>query len=88
MEREELEKIFDETKSSWNGDNAMQGLHVIGKYFDIKKKDILCDAAHDIIYSVEVDEILEAGLTEEDAKTLAKLNWMIDKELNCLACFT
>jgi hypothetical protein len=35
-----------------------------------------------------VDNILEAGLTEEDAKLLADMNWMIEDECgDYLACF-
>lgn len=87
MDREEIEKIFDEKKSKWDGDNAFQGLLIISKYFDVTKKNILGAAEHDIIYSVDIDDILEAGITKEDAESLAKLNWMIDSEFSCLACF-
>lgn len=83
--REELETIFEETKSDWSGDNAFQGLTIISKY--IKDKDILCAAEHDIIYSVDLDDIIEAGITQDDAVALSKLNWMIESEFDCLACF-
>ena len=86
MNREELEKIFDEKKAKWDGDNTFQGLLIISKYFDIKNKNILGAAEHDIIYSVRIDEALQAGLTTEDAEALAKLNWMIS-ECDCFACF-
>jgi hypothetical protein len=86
MNREELEKIFDEKKAKWDGDNTFQGLLIISKYFDIKNKNILGAAEHDIIYSVRIDEALQAGLTTEDAEALAKLNWMIS-EFDCFACF-
>ncbi len=87
MDREEIEKIFEESESKWKGDNAFQGLQIISKYFDPKKKEILCAAEHDVIYSVDIDDILKAGITKEDAETLAKLNWMIEDEFDCLACF-
>ena len=85
MNREQFEEIFDNTKSKWDGDNAFQGLLILRKY--IKYHDVICGAEHDEIYSVDVDEILEAGITEEDATDLAKLNWHIDSECHCLACF-
>ena len=85
MNSEELDKIFDDIDSAWEGDNAMQGLLIIGKYFD-KSKSLICAAEHDIIYSVSVSDILKAGLTEEDAQQLAKLNWSLD-EYGCLSCF-
>lgn len=70
------------------GDNALQGAMIIAKYINPVEKDILCAAEHDIIYSVDVEDILNAGITEEDAIALAKLNWMIDTEYGeCLAVF-
>lgn len=89
--RERLNKIFGfrndddefvegEIDSKWEGDNAFQGLQIISKYFDISKTEILVSAEHDIIYSVGTDELIEAGLTDEDAVALARLNWMADAE--------
>ena len=83
--REELETIFEETESDWNGDNAFQGLTIISKY--IKDKDVLSAAEHDIIYSADLDDLIEAGITQDDAIALSKLNWMIEDEFDCLACF-
>ncbi len=89
MTREQLEEIFndEDKKTKWNGDNAYQGLQIIAKYFDTKKEDIIQGGGHDIIYSVDLDKIITAGLTEEDANALALLNWMIDDDNDCLACF-
>jgi len=84
MTREKLEEIFEETKSNWDGDNALQGLNILNKHS--KGKSVLCAAKHDIIYSLDVEDTLENGLTEEDALSLAKLNWMLD-EHDCFACF-
>lgn len=88
MTPERFQEIFDNTKSEWEGDNALQGCIIISKYIDPKKEAILAAAEHDIIYSVDVEDILNAGITEEDAVALAKLNWMIDTEYGeCLAVF-
>jgi hypothetical protein len=86
MTSEQLREIFDSVDSEWVGDNAMQGLIIIGKYFSADET-IICAAEHDEIYSFDVDKILAAGLTDDDAMKLAKLNWMIDDENGCLACF-
>ncbi len=80
MTRERLEQIFQETKSEWKGDNAFQGLQVLSKYTE----RLINGAEHDIIFSEDVDKIIEK-ITEEDAVSLAKLNWMIDGD--CFACF-
>jgi uncharacterized protein YihD (DUF1040 family) len=83
MTEERLEEIFEETDSKWEGDNAFQGLQILAKYTDA---DVVCAAEHDIIYSVEIAEVID-DLTEEDAIKLAKLNWHIDGEFWCFACF-
>ncbi len=75
----------DDKKTDWEGDNTYQGLMIIAKYFDPAEKTILQAASHDQIWSVGVDEICEAGLTDEDAASLVKLNWM--EEDGCLSCF-
>ena len=83
MTRERLEQIFEETKSdsNWEGDNAFRGLQILSKYTD----NLIQGAEHDIIYSCEIDDVVEK-LTDEDATMLAKLNWMLhDGEY--FACF-
>lgn len=83
---ESLERFLElqeSTKSSWDGDNTYQGAQIIAKY----TTNIFQAAGHDIIYSEDVDVLIEAGITEEDAKDLFKLNWGIDKEYGCLYCF-
>ncbi len=83
MKSEELKEIFENTEADWQGDNALQGLIIIGKYFE-RNKSLLCGADHDVIYSVDVDKLCENGLTLEDAELLAKLNWFIqDEYLQC-----
>ena len=85
MDTERLEEIFFETETDWTGDNAFKGLEIIKKYFPEKR--VISAAGHDIIYSVDVNELCEAGITEEDAISLRKLNWMIKPDFECLACF-
>jgi cell division GTPase FtsZ len=81
MELEQLEQIFEDTESKWEGDNAFQGLQILSKYTD----NLIQAAEHDIIYSVSITEIIDK-LTEEDAIKLAELNWMLD-DVECFACF-
>ena len=64
--------------------NVFLGLKIITKYCP---KDGIEGAAHDVIFSVTISEILEAGITEEDAIELRKLNWMIGEYDEGLACF-
>ncbi len=83
MTREELDQIFEDKDAEWSGDNAWHGLQIIAKYTDF----LLHGANHDVIYSIGVDEVLELGLTKEDAEQLALLNWTIDDDCGCFACF-
>lgn len=84
MTEERLKEILEDDHTDWVGDNAFKGLQIISKYFG-PEETILCGASHDQIYSVGLDKICKAGITEEDAKSLRLLNWMDDDD--CLACF-
>lgn len=85
MNREELYKIFENEDAEWEGDNALEGLNILSKYFS--GQTVLQAAEHDIIYSVSIDDALDAGLTENDAKRLSIINWMLDDDNDCFACF-
>ena len=86
MKLEEFQKIMDddtiETIFPKNKDNALMGLKIIEKYLP---ESGIEGAGHDIIYSVDVDKLIEAGITEEDAKKLKEINWMIQDDY--LACY-
>ena len=84
---EELESLFedDDIAGSLIGDvgcEVFEGLKIINKYIPNKG---ITGAGHDVIYSVSVEDIINSGLTSDDALMLAKLNWMSNE--GCLACF-
>ena len=84
MSEEIIEKIYAETESEWEGDNAFQGLQIIAKYIDPTKNDIIQGADHDVIYSVDGQDLLDAGITKKDLKALFKLNWSYeDSSFKC-----
>lgn len=85
--RERFESIFSEDSGRWEGDRALEGLLIIAKYIDPKKKVILEGAGHDIIYGPSVDKIIDAGISEEDSVRLRQISWMIEKDTDSLACF-
>ena len=64
------------------GCNALTGLLIIQKYLPSRGIEA---AEHDVIYSAGVEELVEAGITEEDTVLLRDYNWMVDEE--SLACF-
>jgi len=81
MTCEEFEKIignedYDKIMNN-QGDSVLIGLNVIARYLP---KSGVEAAEHDQIWACGVDELLEAGLTEEDAIVLSEQNWMIDED--------
>jgi len=87
LDRELFETIMEDDDLAdlgrCEGCNALAGLNLIARYMP---KAGIEGADHDIIYSVDVDELLGSGLTEQDARKLRELNWMIYDD-NYLACF-
>ena len=77
MNIEEVLKLFEEDTPSIHseGDVTLEGLNILAKY---TKGTVLCGAEHDKIYSVDVDEVLEAGITDEELIRLRGLGFMID----------
>lgn len=80
--REEVNEIFEGDSGKWEGDNAFKGCNIISKYID----NIIQGADHDIIYSEDVDVLIESGMTKEDFEQLRRLNWVIEDD-DYLACF-
>ncbi len=78
MEDEDSKTVFPKIN------NALMGLNIIAKYIPTAG---VSGASHDVIYSVSVEDIINAGITEEDALTLRRINWMIDEDWDSLACF-
>ncbi len=83
MYYEQFEEIMSKyVEISWEGCNVFLGLEIIRKYLPGAG---ITAAGHDIIYSVSIDDIIEAGITDGDAIRLRQLNWMTDEE--GLACY-
>lgn len=82
MTKEEFLKVFESEETSWDGDNCYQGLQIIAKY----TKNIVQGAGKDEIWSEDIDNLIEAGITEEDAEKLRLLNWGI-QDGDYLYCF-
>jgi hypothetical protein len=80
MTYEEIEKIMEKDYDYiTNKDSVFEGLKIIAKYTD----DVVGAAEHDIIYSEDVEVLIEAGITKEDVEMLAKLNWHIEEDCFC-----
>jgi len=84
MTREQFLKLmeFEDYKIEWVGDNAFEGLKILSKYTD----NLIQGARRDIIYSEDIDMLIEKGITKEEVTALRKLNWMVEDE-SYLACF-
>ena len=83
MDREEFVNLFHGNSGQWEGDNAMQGLKIIEKY---APNHCVQGAGYDVLYSADVDELIDGGITRYDADELRRLNWMIE-DGTFLACF-
>ena len=77
---EELWGEESEIDSHWKGDNAYQGLQIIAKYYDPLKEDLITYGSHDVMGSVDMNELIERGVTKEDLISLKKLNWSYDED--------
>jgi hypothetical protein len=83
MKRERFIEILKQDRyARWNGDNAFKGLQILSKYTD----DLIQGAGKDVIYSCDVDVLIEGGITEKEAIELRDLNWMVEFD-DYLACF-
>jgi len=82
MNREQIEKLFEEAEYYKGKNSILIGLNIISKYIDID----LC-AEHDEIYSENIDKLIEKGMTDADWVELSKTDWRIDSENDCLAHF-
>ncbi|GGG61358.1 hypothetical protein [Hymenobacter glacieicola] len=84
MTLQELEEIFEQEPTMPSGiDRTFEGLKILSKYTD----EVVGAPAHDIIYSIDVDTALEAGLTKEEAVLLRQYNWGISEEYDCFYKF-
>jgi len=76
MTKEKLIEIMKNynIKSVKNCDNAFMGLQILSKY----TKNTIKEADFDIIYSENIDVLIDAGLSREDCVELKSFNWKID----------
>lgn len=77
-----IELMEEDIDWDWEGDNAYQGLTILSKYTE----DLIQGARHDVIWSEDIEVLIEKGITEEDVKELRRLNWMVE-DSSFLACF-
>lgn len=76
MKRKDMISIFEKDNpigKFGEGDRVFLGMQIISKYTD----QVIHGADHDIIYSEDIDTLIEAGITEEECEQLNKMNWMI-----------
>jgi hypothetical protein len=79
MTRERFDEIFETVETNFEkheklGESTVAGLIILAKYLP---KSGVTGADHDIIYACNIDDLIEAGITEEDTIILKELNWMI-----------
>lgn len=87
-----MEKLTEEKAieilNSFNGKIAgdknkdLKGLNIISKYLD-SESCLIGAAEHDIIYCAGIEELIKAGITEEDLKELNRLGFHEEDESVC-----
>ena len=70
-------------ETDWRGCNATQGLLIMQKYLPEKG---IAGAGHDAIWGSNIEDLIDAGITEEDVIKLRKLNWMVEDDTH-MSCF-
>lgn len=83
MTKDRFIEIMNEDSGNWEGDNVYDGLTIIKKYTSY---GVIRGSGDDIIYSENIDILIENGITESDVKELRRLNWMVE-DGSYLACF-
>jgi hypothetical protein len=82
MTKELFIEIMEKESGDWEGDNAYQGLKILEKY----TSNLIQGAGHDVIWSEDIEKLIERGITKEDVEELRRLNWMLEDE-TYLSCF-
>lgn len=78
MIEERMKKLLEtEDVSIWNGCNVYQGLQIIAKYIDPLQIPLVVATKKDILYSVDIKRIIEAGITEESVLIECNDAWSI-----------
>ena len=85
MNMDEFEEIMEADRDFgkvYEGDRVLLGIAIIQKYLP---KSGIEAAEHDIIFSASAEELVDAGITKEDALELRSMGWML--EFDSLAHF-
>ena len=76
MTKEEIIDLFKNTNvnHSEENDNTFLGLSIIAKYSNY----VVQGASHDVIWSEDLDNLIDADITDEDIIRLAELGFFIE----------
>jgi len=90
MELQQFIEIMSDEDDEYSGKglsepgcNTMKGLLIIHKYLPLSG---ISGSGYEVIYACDAEELVNAGLTKEDAIELRRQNWMLEDE-EYLACF-
>jgi len=81
--KEQVIEIFENTDASAKGDNSLWGCNIIAKY----TTPVIQGADRGMIISEDIDKLIDAGITVEDVRKLASINWSLDEEDEYLICY-
>lgn len=64
--------------SSTEGDDVVTGILIMIKYLPSNSNIIIQGAGHDDVWGPNIDELVDAGITEEDTHLLRKCGWRVE----------
>ena len=73
-----IELLETDNDYDYDGCPILQGLQIIANYMPGKR--LIEGADHDIIYSVDIDTLIDAGITVSDVIMLGNYNWHVADE--------
>lgn len=79
MKKKELiDILYEHSEGIFAGDQILQGLKVMSKYFPAHEK-LLRGAGRDEVYAMKAKKLCKAGLTIEDAEMLRDCCWDVNE---------
>ena len=64
----------DDYTSNFDIDDVYEGLLIFRKYLP-DCKNLIVGTDHDIIYSVDIQDLIDANITRQDVHILRSMNW-------------
>ncbi|MFC1644498.1 hypothetical protein ACFL08_00550 [Patescibacteria group bacterium] len=82
MNLKKFEEIMSKNRRFYSGDGYFEGLVIIKRYLPDSQSLSAVSDGH--AHSVDGDDLVEVGISEDDTKKLASLGWQFDEDVGNL----